>query len=269
MRRCLSPCRGGAGECLSGEACVAQPGECGGCVPAAILSAARRLGEPCSASAECASMNCLADGSRHYCSEACTNDAGCGTGYHCRVDHCVAGNRGQSGDTCVFDPTGMYDDCNTTAGLFCARLGAEEWCSELCGPTTSDNHQCADGFECLDAGSAHVCVPTHHLLGHACTTNTDCISQLCVASPRGGAMVCSRSCSVDTSCSTGFECVRAADGANAYCVAAPPAPPARGGCTVSVADHRPGRGLGSLLVLTCLVLARTSLARRRARVARR
>ncbi len=268
-QRCLSPCRGGAGECLSGEACVAQPGECGGCVPAAILSAARRLGEPCNADAECASGRCLTDGGRRYCTDACSDDASCGEGYHCRVDHCVAGDRGQSGDTCVFDPTGTYDDCNVSRGLFCARLGREDWCSELCGPSTSDDHQCADGFDCFDAGAVHVCAPVHELIGQPCTADADCISQLCVASPRDGARVCSRLCGVDSACSTGFECVRSADGAAAYCLASPPPPASGGGCSVARAR---GLGAGSLglLVFSCSIFVRRSRARRAAaRAARR
>lgn len=274
VRRCLSPCRGGAGECLSGEACVAQPGACGGCVPAEILAATRRLGEPCTADAECASMRCLEDGGRHYCSDSCTDDSGCARGYHCRVDHCVAGARGQSGDSCIFATDESYDDCNGNANLFCARLGEEQWCSEFCGPSTSDDHPCADGFECFDAGGAHVCAPVHQLPGQTCTADTDCVSQLCVASPRDGAMVCSRECSVDVSCSTGFECVRATDGIHAYCVqsiAAPP--PAGGGCSVSEPGgaRDAGRGALGLLALSFLVLGRSSLARRRlrARTARR
>ena len=264
-RRCLSPCRGNAGECLSGEACVAQPGQCGGCVPAAILAAARGLGEPCTADAECASMHCLTDVGRQYCSAACTDDAGCGHGYHCRIDHCVAGDRGQAGDTCEFDRAQQYDDCNTQAGLFCARLGHEDWCSELCGPSTGDNHMCADGFDCFDTGAVHVCAPINSLLGASCTTNDGCISQLCVASPRGGAMVCSHTCSVDASCSTGFECVRSTDGTTAYCVANPPVPTPASGCTVALGASDRGRFAPWLLGLSVLVVVRSYRARRAAR----
>jgi len=234
-QRCLSPCRGNAGECLAGEVCVAVPGGCGGCVPASIVAGARQLGEPCTADADCLSHQCLTDGARQYCTAPCMNDdTMCADGYHCRVDHCVAGARGQSGDACVFDPTGAYDDCNTDSGLFCARLGSDAWCSQLCGDSSNPpGAMCSDGFECMSAGAVSVCTPVHHLLGQACTGNADCISSLCVASPQGGAMVCSRECSVDSLCSTGFECVRTADGAHAYCVEASTAPVQHGGCSVS------------------------------------
>lgn len=268
-QRCLSPCRGGAGECLSGEACVAQPGECGGCVPSSILQAARRLGEPCTTDSECVSNRCLADGARHYCSDSCTDDAACGHGYHCRIDHCVAGDRGQSGDTCVFDPTSAYDDCDTSRGYFCARLGAEDWCSELCGASTPDDHQCADGFDCFDAGAVQVCAPTHDLLGHACTADTDCISQLCVTSPRDGARVCARSCGVDSPCSTGFECVRTADGANAYCLAVGSPPAQGGGCSVDASGAGGRSGLAGLATLLVFVVSSFAARRRAARAARR
>jgi V8-like Glu-specific endopeptidase len=269
-RRCLSPCVGGEGQCLSGEACAAQPGECGGCVQAAILAAARRLGEPCTTNDECVSHRCLTDGGRSYCSDDCTGDSACGEGYHCRVDHCVAGPRGHAGDTCTFDPTLTYDDCDTSSGLFCVRLGHDDWCSEFCGASTTDDHMCADGFDCVAAGTYNVCAPSHHLLGQSCTSNTDCISQNCVASPRGGAMVCTRACSVDDSCSTGFECVRTADGAAAYCVVSHAAPPSGGGggCSVARGTSAAGGLWPGLLVLSFFSLVRSSLARRRASLAR-
>jgi MYXO-CTERM domain-containing protein len=263
-RRCLSPCRGGAGECLADEVCIAVPGGCGGCVPGSIVSGSRQLGEPCTTNTDCLSQQCITDGARQYCSAPCTNsDAMCAAGYHCRVDHCVAGARGQSGDACVFDPTGHYDDCNTDNGFFCARLGAEEWCSELCGASSTDNHMCADGFDCLAVGPVSVCTPTHHTLGQSCSGNADCISNLCIASPQGGAMVCSRSCSVDSLCSTGFECVRTADGANSYCVASVAAPPHSGGCSVATAGGARGGLLLSVLALVALGRRRVNRIHRR------
>ena len=259
-RRCLSPCRGGAGECLANEACVAQPGACGGCVPAAILAAARQIGEPCTSNAECQSGNCLSDGARQYCSAACTSDTMCAAGYHCRVDHCVAGARGQAGDTCSFDPTGHYDDCNLDRGYFCTRLGPEEWCSELCGASSPDNHMCADGFECLNAGAVSVCAPSRRVLGRGCIANADCISNLCVASPRGGAMVCARACGVDAACSTGFECVRTSDGAHAYCVSAAALPGSHGGCSIGRARSSDSGGVvPRLLGLALALLVRREL----------
>lgn len=265
VHRCLSPCTGNAGECAEGEVCVASPGQCGGCLSADLVRGGHALGEVCTAASDCVSGNCLEDGNRRYCTQACTDDAGCAAGYHCRVDHCVAGARGQAGDLCVFSD--RWDDC--AHNLFCARLGELSWCSELCGPSTADGHVCADGFECLDAGPAHVCAPMRGLLGTSCTADADCISQSCQPSPATGENVCTRSCGTDSICGIGLACVRTEDGSAAYCVepAAPAAPPSSGGCSVGVRAGERERTAGAALLLGLMGLV--ARRRRQARNARR
>ncbi len=264
MHRCLSPCTGNAGECAAGEVCVASPGQCGGCLSSDLVRGGHGLGEICAADTDCASGDCLEDQGRSYCTHACTDDTGCAGGYHCRVDHCVAGARGQAGDLCQFDPG--WDDC--AHNLFCAQLGELSWCSELCGPSTADGHVCADGFECLDAGVAHVCAPMRGLLGTSCTADADCISQLCLPSPVTGENVCTRSCDTDSLCAIGLECVRTEDRTAAYCVEPAPAapPPAGGGCSVPLGSAH-GRAAPAALLLGLVGLV--ARRRRQARNARR
>jgi V8-like Glu-specific endopeptidase len=252
-RRCLSPCHGDGGECLADEACVANVGECGGCVPSTLLaSAPRHFGEPCGADGECASGDCLTDGARSYCTRACDGtDSSCGDGYHCRGTVCVAGDRGGVGDNCV--PS--EDDCRSDA--FCVSLGSAAWCTQFCGDSAA-GAVCPDQFDCVPAGGQFVCAPSHSLVGATCTTNEECVSGLCLPGA-DGARVCSRGCSVDTPCATGFECRRSGDGSAAFCVA-PVAHTSGGGCSVAYGSRSRASGLGAL-ALGAWVLARA--ARRR------
>lgn len=221
-RRCLAPCRGDAGMCLAGEACAANPGDCGGCVPAEILFADRGVGEECAADTECRSGNCLTDAGRSYCTRACAADRDCPTGYHCRDGMlCVAGPRGEVGSPCV-----TSGDC--VEGAFCATSGDRSWCTQLC---TADS--CPEGFACVDAGTAMVCAPELGLVGDVCAESGECVTNLCVT--RGGSMTseCSQMCSADAPCAPGFECRRTGEGTAAVCVRPVPAVTSGGGCGVA------------------------------------
>ncbi len=254
-RRCLSPCRGDAGECLAGEACVASAGECGGCVPSEIVAGSPRgFGEPCASNAECASGQCVADGPRSYCTRACDGtDTACGDGYHCRETVCIAGDRGGVGDSCV---PGL-DDCRSDA--FCVSLGADAWCSQFCGSSAA-GAVCPDQFECVPAGAQFVCAPVRSLLGDTCTADDACISGVCLTDANG-ERVCSRTCSVDSPCATGFECRRTADGSAAFCLAPPPRP--AGGCSVTRGSS--GGPLSLAVALVSMIAAVGRKARRRRR----
>lgn len=232
-RRCLAPCRGDAGMCLAGEACAANPTECGGCVPAEILFADRGLGEACSTAAECRSGNCLEDAGRSYCTRSCTADADCGSGYHCRDGMlCVSGPRGDVGSPCVTN-----GDCGD--GTFCVTAGERTWCTETCG-----TEMCPEGFSCVDAGPAMVCAPDLALLGEVCATNEECVTNLCVTRSGSSVSECSQMCSADAPCAPGFECRRTADGATAVCVRpAAETDGGGGGCSVTRSGERGPIGL--------------------------
>ncbi len=263
-KRCLTPCKGGAGICLAGEACAANLGECGGCVEASILHAGRGLGEPCTDDSNCDSGQCLSDAGMQYCTTTCSADADCADGFHCRVEAdggvCVRGTRGGVGTGCV-----VNEDCAN--GSFCASRGDSHWCTQFC----SDSMPCPDGYSCTAVGTASLCVPNQGLVGDACTSSGDCLSALCTA---GANATCTRHCGPMTPCSPGFECRRTVDGTDAVCLRPEPSPTSGGGgggggcgCTVPGRGRSGGGPIGAALFagLLGLVLVRR---RRRARTGR-
>lgn len=225
--RCLTPCRGDAGMCLAGEACAANPGTCGGCVDAAILRAARALGEPCVLDDDCLSGTCLADGARSYCTRECEDSNECADGFHCRAGACVSGPRGEIGDPCVDN-----GDCEAT---FCAVQGDRSWCTNFC-----HDRECPEGFVCTEASGAELCVPDLALAGESCSADSDCVSEFCTFEgppSEDGSGVCSRLCGPDAPCATGLECRRTEDGRDAICLS--PVVETEGGCSAG-----PSTGLG-------------------------
>lgn len=241
-RRCLPPCRGDAGMCLSGEVCAAPPGACGACVPAGIVVGARGLGEVCGADSECGSSICYDDEGLRYCSRACAADAECAAGFHCRADRCVRGPREGIGGGCVTD-----EDCGD--GGFCAARGDVRWCTAFC------EGACPAGFTCTPAGDVSVCAPDLAVVGESCVDNGDCLSGLCAMTSRGS--VCTRLCDAMTHCSAGFECVRI-DSTTSVCLAPPPRPrPADdGGCATAGAGASRGAALAGVAMLAALATAR-------------
>lgn len=220
-RRCLPPCRGGAGACLSGEVCAAGADTCGACVDEGLVAGARGIGEACTLGEECASGVCFEDESVSYCSVNCTDDEGCIEGFHCRADHCVRGPREDIGGGCVAN-----EDCGS--GI-CATQGDRRWCTGFC----EDDEGCPDGFACVPNGDSNVCAPELNLVGEECEANEMCASGLCAFGTPAGD-VCTRLCGPDSFCSPGFECVRIEGGRNAICTpAATSSGGGGGGCSAS------------------------------------
>jgi len=237
-RRCLTPCRAGDGDCYAGEVCLAGAGACGGCVDASLVGGLLHgLGEPCAAPADCASGNCLTDGTVHYCSVEC--GSGCPTGFHCRAGSCARGALGGLGDVCV-----SSEDCN--GSTTCATQGSRSWCATV---GCSDAMPCPPGFGCADAGGVTVCSPTAGLLGERCSGNADCISGVCATNG-----TCTRICDPHTACGPGFDCERTSDGVAAVCAR----PSTGGGCTASPYGRTSGArsALVGLLALTVLLRRR-------------
>ena len=213
-RRCLSPCRGDDGSCLSGEVCAAAAGVCGGCVAAEIVRGARGLGEQCADDEQCGSGQCLQEAGLTYCTRICESDADCGATdrFHCRDQQCVRGTRGGVGESCLHN-----GDC--TDGTFCAFRGdGISWCTTVC-----DIEECPDGMECAEVNATPICVPAQGVMGESCSADDECLTGVC----RDGA--CSRICDGNSLCTGGFECVLEEDGASAHC-AAPELPAPAGGC---------------------------------------
>ncbi|MBW2460738.1 MAG: S1 family peptidase [Deltaproteobacteria bacterium] len=232
--RCLIPCEGDTGGCISGEVCAALPGSCGGCVPADLVVGLRGAGEPCAADTDCRSAMCFADEGISYCSSACAADPDCGDAFHCRTGACVRGLRGDLGSGCVAN-----EDCSPEAPI-CAARGDVSWCTATCTGSCE-----AAGFSCFDVGPTSVCAPDNGLVGEPCAVPADCISGLCVDA--GAGPVCSEVCSRDRACAAGFECTRTADGVTNVCVAPARAPKDGGGCAVSPVGRRQGTLLGFAL----------------------
>jgi V8-like Glu-specific endopeptidase len=255
-RRCLAPCRGDAGGCVTGEACAAAAGACGACVPAEIVGSTRGLGEPCTADTDCLSARCLTVGDLSYCSRPCTDSAVCGTGYRCLPDGlCHRGAAEPAGGPCLTN-----DDC--AAPAVCAQRGADRWCTVTCAADT----ECPTGFACTAVGGdLSVCAPSLGLLGAPCTANEQCASGLCEL----GNGICTRFCDIDSPCGAGDACVRFGDGTSGICLAPPSpgsdAPPADDGCGCRAA----GRGrAGSGSTFAWLALLALVAVRRSARASR-
>jgi V8-like Glu-specific endopeptidase len=231
VRRCLTPCRGGDGICLGGEACAAAAGACGGCVDADIVVGSRGLGEPCDGAEACGSGSCLSEAGISYCSHECATDSDCGSGdrFHCRAGTCIRGALAGIGGGC-FENGDCRDD------FFCATRRDVSWCTSFC----SESSPCPEGFDCTTVGDASICAPSRGVVGDLCATADDCISGIC-----GSDGICTRECSSDAPCSGAFECIRTEDGSTAMCV--PPAPPVLaepgGGCSVSRSTTAPTTAL--------------------------
>ena len=237
VKRCLDPCRGGAGLCLTGEACAAAEGACGACVDPNILFGVRRgAGEPCAEDGDCAAGRCLERGGIRECASPCDGATPCPEGFWCAEGLCRRDQRQPTGGVCL-------DNSDCPSGV-CAMQGARRWCTTVCESATD----CPALFDCVDAGGARVCAPTRRLDGETCSGNDDCTTGLCAATSSGS--VCTRFCDARNVCEPGLACVRTADGRTAVCIR--PASPARsgGGCRVG-----PHAASGSGLWLATLALA--------------
>lgn len=237
-RRCLPPCRGGAGSCPVGEACAAASGACGYCVDAAIVNARRQLGEPCENDAECAEgSSCAADPAGSYCTHACNADGECAPGFHCESGRCARGARAILGEPCA-----EQTDC--ALGSFCVEQSGRGWCSRFCDDGAL---HCPEGLECTTASASSVCAPAGAILGEPCADDSECLDGAC----EGG--VCTRECDAEVACPIGFACDRDGEG-RARCL--PPAPAAGGCCSVASRPRGWSSALAAVLALLVVITRR-------------
>ncbi len=246
-KRCLAPCQGDAAMCLAGEVCAALPGECGGCVDADSVAGARGLGEPCDADGDCRSTLCVTDDHLRYCSYACETDDECGDGFHCRSSQCVRGERSDVGGGCL-----VTEDCGN--GQLCATRRGAHFCTQFC---TSDS-ACPTGFECTMVDGGAICATAGRVVGEDCTTSADCVSGVCATI--GGRSMCTRMCSPDSPCSSGFDCRRAGD--EAVCAPAPTAEDP-GDCDCAIRGARTTDASRRLIIVIGVALLAAWRRRRR------
>jgi V8-like Glu-specific endopeptidase len=192
-KRCLVTCRGDESNCFSGEACIAQGGQCGSCVDADLVSGKLGADEPCNDDGGCRSGICFDDGGTKYCATSCGGDDDCDGKHHCRDEVCVRGSRQGLGGSCQ-----EHGDC--AKGFFCIETGKGEFCTRACG----EDEPCGEGFSCEPASNGQLCLPEKSVVGGACEGDDDCASGLCHA-PSG---TCTRLCADATACGPGLECVR-------------------------------------------------------------
>ena len=218
VKRCLQPCYGGQGQCLGGEACLAQDGVCGSCIDAGRVQGKLGQDEPCESEADCRSGLCFDDSGVKYCSGTCTGDVDCDKNHHCRDMVCVRGARGEYGDSCR-----DTDDC--AAGYFCAKNKQGQFCTKACDTS------CPEGFSCTMVSNGKACLPDHSVVGGTCAQDSDCLSGECFEDGK----VCTRSCDSAADCGPGLDCVRSALGSPGACLdpnasdLAPPDEPGKGG----------------------------------------
>ena len=98
-----------------------------------------------------------------------------------------------------------------------------------------------------------MCAPDLGIIGELCTSNAECASGVCALS--GAEGTCSRLCSAEDLCGSGYECVRV-DTNNAVCLpaAVEEEPRKKGGCSAGG-----GTPAGALAFVMAIVFA----ARRR------
>jgi hypothetical protein len=211
------------------------------------------LGASCAEDTQCASLFC----SGGVCAQPCVpgGAATCPAGYACQVGAtptCGAcKTSGALGDLCESN-----DDC--TSGI-CATLGDRRFCTDICDTA----NPCPARYTCTSAGAVSVCVGDAGGLGEDCTSNTDCLSDICARD--GSDSYCTRLCSDGVPCPTGFACTTTSDGATRICSPAAPRAGLRnsGGCGCDVPGRAAPRGFGaSLLVLALVVLGLRRRARR-------
>lgn len=247
-RRCLTPCENDAGGCFFGEACAANPGQCGGCVPDSLLSAPGRLGEACVEDTDCGSDRCLVEAGDSYCTRDCADDSDCGDAFHCRITAdesiCARGPRSAVGDGCI-----RNEDC--APGLFCATRGTERWCTNVC----NSEEDCPDRFDCVPVGEVSVCVGQLGTAGATCASDMDCLSSTCRPVGPEDALVCTRECDIDSPCASGFACVRDDSGTGATCAPLSDPPVEGGGCSVG-SGSAPFSQTFALLVIGALAFRR-------------
>lgn len=211
---CTIAC-GGSADCVAGYTCeevqgsegplkVCLSGSCGS-------SEGKQYGESCRLASDCRSELCLGDPSTGFgfCTQGCASEANCPAPHVC-ADAGGAGvcspGQGETGWPC---PRGG-DQC--ASGL-CLDTTTRGWvCTEDCASSGA----CPPGFACApfddpSLGLVFICVPAGRgIVGDPCPNGSDdCLSAICVGtSPSDPQAYCSRLCSANAPCPSGYVCSR-------------------------------------------------------------
>lgn len=190
---CVKPCDL-ATPCGSMQHCTSL---CGGgfCVPGAQGS--KSLGDTCTDSSQCASLDCGADDlctlpcdtAKGQCpdDEACDDSAGCGS---CAKATKVSAKR-SLGEPCQSD-----GDCATTAGCADDGFGVKR-CTEPCLEGACTKGFLCEGGKCVRGGG--------FALGERCRAPEECQSNQC-ADFGGADNFCTNGCATAADCGAGFDC---------------------------------------------------------------
>ncbi len=177
-------------------------------------------GEPCGFDDDCSTGWCVNLGNGLVCADGCDADyplAGCSVGSYCSELSCGVGvcrpgtiGVGVFGSQCAAD--------TQCASLYCRPApNAVSYCGVPCEP----NHgQCLPAEVCApQSGGCGACQSSalftgQRGLGELCTSNTECLSGLCMED--AGIRYCSYSCTYDPDCAEGYHC------RSGYCVRGEP-----------------------------------------------
>lgn len=226
------------------------------------LGASCQSGEPeCKKGLYCVTVS----GKGTLCASQCTvsNDT-CPTNYVCTqyqsssgvIGLCIPGQK-----TPVTPPVGtkvLGETCTANTDCvskLCLDMGKGKICTGYCDPKKTA--PCATGYICIaipgqtaaacakDTGTTPNPKPPNPTvkgkLGAVCQANSDCESNICASD--GDAKFCTKLCTGDESCGTGYECVPAGSGKNACWPAVASSMEDGGGCGVARAPRGSLHGL--------------------------
>ena len=189
-------------------------------------TAKKGYGSPCKHGGECTSKICLKYGTNTFCSQKCDSSA-CPNG-----DKCL--NLSGGGKACLPGSASMgtkklgqpcQTDLDCVSKICVSVPGKGYLCSQKCDVTKNN---CPTNYYCANSSAGGLCIPSNKTvpkkgLGQACTSNTQCTSNLCISA--GSSKYCSYYCDKQKagSCPSGYSCTSLSGTNKAACAKSGPA----------------------------------------------